>query len=444
MIPNKISLILLVLIVVISSCSQNNRIEETALSIKEINEIGELITAEYHGEVIHSLRSIYQTEDSSRYANAYHRFKESYEVIAARYKSDWRRANKFRKKGLTKTAEYKFLVKASRTRNLENFLEELKDHSWDSFYKKHKDRFIKRIIKDHDKTELVFLARGWVKAGFDLQKMGSNVFIIPSNDTLFIRNLDPVILNADINPWYIRDEIPGFEIILTNKEAEITYNDVEMLKHETKLRLLQQAYERDIYRFAIESGQEALLGLFSATDQGNACNTVLIKPSKYFWNKVSILEDHKIDEMEFQDLRNMLDEENTWSVDKAWFPDQIVKNDLISDFLDDLYLHTIASNNAIGWDQYFFDKTAVYADFDCIAPDSVFVGDTIRFINLSSGFPERVQWEIGQKKNSKATDYHLSTSFVKPGNYTIHLTIQKDELVSSVTDSIRIYPRSAS
>ena len=43
------------LVFVLISCQQETRNEQTFLSVKDILEIGELITAEYHGEVIKSL-----------------------------------------------------------------------------------------------------------------------------------------------------------------------------------------------------------------------------------------------------------------------------------------------------------------------------------------------------------------------------------------------------
>ena len=102
------------LVFVLISCQQETRNEQTFLSVKDILEIGELITAEYHGEVIKSLRDVYIESDSIRFRKAYQRIKATYDTIRTIRKIPLFAFDEFKKTGLMESEEYVFLKKVSK------------------------------------------------------------------------------------------------------------------------------------------------------------------------------------------------------------------------------------------------------------------------------------------------------------------------------------------
>ncbi|MFT5617502.1 MAG: hypothetical protein ACI85I_000725 [Arenicella sp.] len=288
------------------SCKKSTEIDDTAISLKDLREIGELTTAEYYGEVIESLQENYVVGEITHLQNAYKEIRETYSAIGRKYGWRSKRLRKFKKTNLQKTDEYKILQRATKNRisfaGDGKFLEEIvwkKD--WETYYEDYKKELEKYIVKRNDKTELVYLGRGWVKAGFDLSKLDTSKIHV-ENDTLFVSDFDPMIFDVDINPWFIPNKSKGFELIRSRNESKISFDQVTLVKMTCKERLRQDAFERGIHHKARDAAEEIFTGFFASLQmeefKGGKFHSIVIEYTPLFEDKLDILIDHKVDSTE--------------------------------------------------------------------------------------------------------------------------------------------------
>ena len=246
----------------VPSCKKQIKLADTVVSIKEISEIGQLITAEYHGEVISSLsliqaayledkvlkptfEIIQQTKQridtivTTRFdkrlselnlelaelkvelANLKKDPKKNSKKIARSQNDSLKfelridRLNrkierkKFRSFNNNLTREEKRAMKVlqkSTGKNKKKVLAKIANTNFDEFSQKNKNEINKKREKEF-KEDIAYLGRGAVKAGYDLQALDSiNVFVSPSRDTIYFIDFDPQLFDVDINPWYYFDE----------------------------------------------------------------------------------------------------------------------------------------------------------------------------------------------------------------------------------------------
>lgn len=119
------------------------------------------------------------------------------------------------------------------------------------------------ISRKEKRKKLAMIGRGWVKAGFDFGKMDNSTFYI--NDEageIHFFGLSAVILNADINPWFIPEKgIPGFEILDYN--GKVDFRDAKKVKQYCVNKLITNAQRAKILENAEKNGAETLKSLFS-------------------------------------------------------------------------------------------------------------------------------------------------------------------------------------
>lgn len=127
------------------------------------------------------------------------------------------------------------------------------------------------LRRERPNRNLVFIGRGWVKAGFDLSKFDLQDCCIEQGDTLLIVNtLIPKILNADINPWFIPERnVRGFDIVYVEKEKSFDFDEVKRIKIGCKDKLVRDALERGILEEAVSAGEETLLALLNVLGYTN-------------------------------------------------------------------------------------------------------------------------------------------------------------------------------
>lgn len=114
------------------------------------------------------------------------------------------------------------------------------------------------------RQNLIFIGRGRVKAGFDFQKLTEQfVDISNKSDTLRVSLPQAKVLNADINPWFVRDKVPGYELF-DSHGGSFTDAEEQAVKKKCIEKLLKQALDRGILEQANESGRLHLLKLFGA------------------------------------------------------------------------------------------------------------------------------------------------------------------------------------
>ena len=80
------------------------------------------------------------------------------------------------------------------------------------------------------KKKLAMIGRGTVKAGFDFKDLQSHMYYLNEEvGELHIFGLAPKILNADINPWFIPEKgIPGFDLLTYN--GKVNFKDSKKVK----------------------------------------------------------------------------------------------------------------------------------------------------------------------------------------------------------------------
>ncbi|MBR9775852.1 MAG: DUF4230 domain-containing protein [Cytophagales bacterium] len=80
------------------------------------------------------------------------------------------------------------------------------------------------------KKKLAMIGRGTVKAGFDFNDLQSHMYFLNEEvGELHIFGLAPKILNADINPWFIPEKgIPGFDLLTYN--GKVNFKDSKKVK----------------------------------------------------------------------------------------------------------------------------------------------------------------------------------------------------------------------
>ena len=368
--------------------SQTNTIEDTSISVKEINEIGELVTSEYFGEVVKSYSGEFRDAEKLNLEKEYILMKAlvdsafigipdrefiekeirvKYTVIEEKKdeiktlnrKKDELTSLQFRKKteinnsirklnkdikklekqiadhqleikdklrntffdnDMHQRCKYNFFHKiASGTgvKKMKNrdFLTYIRKTSWDDFRSKYEIRINKEIQdskekQDRKNIDLVYLGRGWVIAGFDLGDVNESNTILEDSMITFT-NMDPEILDVDINPWFIpeptelemekdlkekeREELErkrfGFMMLndLTARARRtLTFQDMVAVKMACKDQLHRDALEREILQQSVRTGEEVLEGLFNLIPtQGNVkVQVVKISTSKFFPIKI--------------------------------------------------------------------------------------------------------------------------------------------------------------
>jgi hypothetical protein len=287
-------------------------IDNTPVIVKEIREISELTTSEFYGEVYTDINEVYD--------DVINKFKDSIAINPAAFYKNYSglkdymsKAETFRLKEIEARAakdHYNVLLN-DHIKKLESFTDNNKKLN-DQMASLSDDRKEKKALKDkvdelkkNLETEkssfldaqkkyvdmgnafnkqkedfwqakknrnLVYIGRGWVKAGIDLKQLTENDIIIDEGDSSTIQILvpDPIVLDADINPWFIytdKKQIKGFEVFIAKtgsilSEDNFTDYEVTELKHQCKAKLKQDAIDKGLLKNAKSSAIHTLENLF--------------------------------------------------------------------------------------------------------------------------------------------------------------------------------------
>ncbi len=269
------------------------KLEDTPVSLRSIRDIGELITAEYYGEVVVSLKGKYIEEiDTTSRAFAEKArdlnldFQHAIDGLKEQDTVRFRGFNQGRKikeyfhsafPDLTSDPNYHAFIEALtdnlKERNEQTLLKRLykekipaeKLRVDPSVFEKFKRDELNEVYADKFKRnrQLVILGRGWVKAGFDFGNFTEDNFKYDSDKKLihFI-GLEPKLLSYTINPWFIPEKgVKGFEIILASNKNNPEH--VLEAKREALSKLRSQALERNILKQAKDNASENLRTFFS-------------------------------------------------------------------------------------------------------------------------------------------------------------------------------------
>ncbi|MEL6675000.1 MAG: DUF4230 domain-containing protein [Bacteroidota bacterium] len=292
----------------------------TPTVIQQVNDIGELITAEFYGEVVHSLAESYEEEDLLALRLTYDNARKAYIQIVKENQGPGvpaihqRQANVdrfMRTPAATYDREW-FRVLMNVLTEPDQLLEEMRRMEWPIFFQKYESQVIQqknvRRTQMNDEAQLIYLGRGLVKAGYDLAAMDASQ-IQRKADTLYFIDLDPQIIDADINPWFVAPEnhpeggIKGYEVL--REEGYPKEQQVKRVKLGCKKDLINAALELELYRKAEKIAEETLLDFFRLLKAPADSNLqyVDIRPTREFARVRAYLADQKIDREEVREIR---------------------------------------------------------------------------------------------------------------------------------------------
>lgn len=282
-------------------------LKNTPIQIQSIREIGQLITAEYYGEVISSLKEVvdeedfnqmqefnYVTDDLHRdfriaiqefvedtlskskkkdiifkdFVEAYPEFDTNslystylyyiYEKIKDRnYKRNesTKKLNKNKQKRLIKRLYL----------NRFGWRDKLMHIETDEFKKTRKEIIDKASKKQYRKSRLVLIGRGWIKTGFDFGSFTQRNFRYnKSRNRIHFIGMQPKILSKTINPWFIPEEgVEGFEFLIAERGARLEAKYTMKVKQRCLDKLEQQAMTKKILELAKKNAENNLRSFFS-------------------------------------------------------------------------------------------------------------------------------------------------------------------------------------
>jgi hypothetical protein len=280
------------------------KLKDTPVDVQSIRDIGQLITAEYYGEVIGSYaHEVEEQQDTSlalyrqqmiEYLTYYIqeinelrnqlsskelKRKDIYDAFSATFreenndpefetmlyyignKNDFKaknlddRLNERQKKSMIRDAVIKGNVLV--IPDAEDYLAGL--------FRVYEETLTKEKTKRLKKHNLVMLGRGWVKAGFDFGTFNERNFKYDKDrKSIYFIGFKPQILSATINPWFIPEKgIEGFEFLIVERKVKRDYKIVQQVKQRCLDELVRKAHEREILLKSVENARESLKEFFS-------------------------------------------------------------------------------------------------------------------------------------------------------------------------------------
>ncbi len=273
------------------------QLKQTANIVSSIKDIGQLVTAEYYGETISYLNDDVEAEsikldtlaesfvfnvtealdrikkrDPRRTENfgITEEFKAIKTIYGIRYKylvlyfaekvysdsrwNTWRIERWFRKGKIDNIEDLLFGNFRNQPPNFDNqtFI------GFKTFYNTELPKETKTV-----KENIILIARGTVKAGFDFGKLDERNFLYnPDKKQIRLYGITAQMLDTIINPWFIPQlGIPGYEFV--NNPSGDDYTKVIEVKNKCRLRLAKQAFDAGIVEQARINGKQVFQNFFS-------------------------------------------------------------------------------------------------------------------------------------------------------------------------------------
>jgi hypothetical protein len=332
--------------------TKKRTLKDTPITVESIKGIGELITAEYYGEVLGSLREVNVEKFEEKIDRLAILDSSFASAMADMQKRNLEFKGLFRKRKIEKYFDenYSYLREDRYFGFLMDYLQEELNLRTDRlvfkyFYedktykagdinhqileqlpKKTKNEFVadNRTLKQ----QIVMIGRGAVKAGIKFDNFNENNFYYSKqNHNIYLIGLHAEILSCDINPWFIPEkQVKGFELILyTGRANDPKY--MSLVKKQCVDKLREAANKAQILDKALLNAHDNLKAFFSLL-LGDQFGDVIFTNSKAeaYLNDISV--DGKITESELPAIDSLLNEFKSDS-------NEIVKPQLKS-FMDSL------------------------------------------------------------------------------------------------------------
>lgn len=300
-------------------------LQDTPISVESIKEIGQLVTAEYYGEVLSSLHETFIDEVSNvqfknkvdtlnlKYIKALMDFKEGKDTIQIKVR--WYRKRKdlldyfhdtypelsnhpfyqkmisiiiekINKLKYTYESEGDILKAIWKNEKIDiTGAFRLSKPEIEAGFQKEEDELKKS--KTYKKRQIIAIGRGWVKAGIDFGSFNERNFKYDkTHNTIYLFGNEAKILDYDINPWFnAKAKIKGFEIIAATNQANRS-DYLEQVKESCLMKLKTQAENSGIVMQAQANAIETLKNFFSLL-MGSPVDRVIIyksSPEEYLGN----------------------------------------------------------------------------------------------------------------------------------------------------------------
>ncbi|NVO11435.1 MAG: DUF4230 domain-containing protein [Bacteroidales bacterium] len=359
-------------------------IRNTPVSVQNIREIRQLITAEYYGEAIASLSESYMEKINSEQIDeeGQELFVSIFAALDSLKKTDrpgWFTFDAIHKSNIEKKMDeyfpwithnkiYPLLldflcdnIKANSQkvydRKLLLYTLCMKGNIAENTIKINKDTELKqfadyvtkkmKIELQELKKNIVYIGRGWVKAGINFERLKpDDIFYNSSNSTLYIKNCEPEILNCDINPWFIPNKVKGFELIKQKGSFDNPFAEAVKVKKACIENLRIQAINSGIINQARKNARESLMNLFSLLMDSNVKQVVFTK-NKFEQILSEIQKDTLISNQEAIFI-NELTAKSLKDIDTAFYSDYRMQLADLSDFCKKLQSFKYAGNPVNG------------------------------------------------------------------------------------------------
>ncbi len=359
-------------------------IRNTPVSVQNVREIGQLITAEYYGEAIASLSESYMEKINSEQIDeeGQELFINVFKALDSLKKTDkpgWFTFDAIYKSNIEKRMDEYFpwithskiypLLLDFLCNNIKTNSQKIYDRKL-LLYSLFKNGKIEehniKIAKDTElksfaiyvvekskiefkelKKNIVYIGRGWVKAGIDFGKLKpDDIFYNSSNSTLYIKNCEPEILNCDINPWFIPNKVKGFELIKQKGSFDNPFAEAVKVKKACIENLRLQAMNSGIINQARKNARESLMNLFSLLMDSNVKQVVFTK-NKFEQLLNEIQKDTVISNQEAVFI-NELTAKSLRDIDTAYYSDYRMQLADLSGFCNKLQSFKYAGNPVNG------------------------------------------------------------------------------------------------
>ena len=312
------------------------KLKDTPISVVSIQEIGQLITAEYYGEVISSFKEEIELEKNEKLDIIYDEVEEMhmgfrqviediiediqdgnvkgrnkiFNLFTISYINEFNSYGNYNayifylsKKYYNPSQNFKdrWITNRLNERQFKSFISDLSREKQDrlevlfddntlndlkNYFAKKYENETKKEIK---KSQLVMLGRGWVKAGYDFGKFTENNFRY-NKDLKIIQfiGLNPEILSATINPWFIPEKnVEGFEFLIVERKARHNEEVLKKVKQSCLDKLIRNAHEREILNQATINARENLKHFFGLLLDEEINDVIFYQNEfEFIWNEI--------------------------------------------------------------------------------------------------------------------------------------------------------------